>query len=253
MVIMNKSLFCAALLCVCFLFSCDTGTGGSNVPPLSNDFLQKLIYANTNVEVDTIAEQTNLTEFVYDGDSIVLENLFVPLLADYEENGKGEYKKVLDTPQLRYNNKRWTLPLNWQTERLMIEVVFSMKTKNRRYIGMILTDPTIDGSISRNTEVGIVDIDSGDAFCYINDYPASPASFLDNDNDGIVEYNYLYKLEGNITTGKRYYSLCYLTANGKPEFFNGEPNFEMMDSDFEARDSIAAKKVIEELIKSSQE
>lgn len=251
----NKNLFFVPLFCVCFLFSCDTKTGGNNfnAPPLDKSIVQKYIYPNTNVTIDTIAEQTNLTEFVYNNDTIVFENLFLPLFSEYDEEDGGDYKKIVDTTKLRYGNKQWLLPQNWQDEKLSLDYVLHIKTKNRRYLGFVLTDITANPIITRNKKIAVVDIDSGDAVCRVDDFSAPLTSFLDYDGDGILEYTFMSERilgkEGNPSYEKYTLVLCHLTPDGIPEITSGNDEKLILSH----LDSMANIEMIEELIKSSQE
>ncbi len=219
---------------------------------VDKSIVQKYIYPNTNVIIDTIAEKTNLTEFVYNNDTIVFENLFVPLYSKYDKDEVGDYKKIIDTVKLRYNNKQWPLPQNWQDERLSLDYVMHIKTKDRRYLAFVLTDIRANPVTTRNKKIAVVDIDSGDAVCRVDDFSAPLSSLLDYDGDGILEYTFMSERvlgkQGDPSYEKYTFVLCHLTPDGNPEITSGNDEKLILSR----LDSMANIEVIEELIKSSQ-
>lgn len=249
---MNKQPHFALLLSLFCIVACKPVTSNQTVQGLDKSIVQKYIYPNTNVVIDTIAEQTNLTEFVYNNDTIVFENLFVPLYSEYDKDEVGDYKKIIDTVKLRYNNKQWLLPQNWQDEKLSLDYVMHIKTKNRRYLAFVLTDITANPIITRNKKIAVVDIDSGDAVCRVDDFSAPLTSFLDYDGDGILEYTFMSERilgkEGNPSYEKYTLVLCHLTPDGTPEITSGNDEKLILSH----LDSMANIEMIEELIKSSQ-
>lgn len=213
--------------------------------------VQKYVYPNTNVTIDTIAEQTNLTEFVYNGDTIVFENLFLPLYSEYDKDDDGHYQKVIGTTRLRYNKKHWLLPQKWKDERLSIDYVMHIKTKDRRYLTFLLTNTAGDSYTERNRIVAAVDIDNDTVVSMAKDYSSDLTSFLDYDGDGILEYTFMSekvlgkKKEPNYQ--KYTLTLCHLTPDGNPEKISGDP------LSISNLDSIKTREMVEELIRSSQE
>ena len=202
---------------------------------------------NPHVTLDTIAWDTNLSLFDYKGDTIALENLYVPLgSGSYEETETGEMIKKADTVWLRYGNKRWQLPKEWQTDRLSLSVIFHIKTKNRRYLGLILTDPYLQGETERNSIAAAVDIDSGTAVGYIRDYATSAKRFTDHDSDGILDYRYIYYNKGRKDNYTIKTALCRLQPDGSQYYIFGTPD------DIETN-SVSTEQELEDLINSLKE
>lgn len=74
------------------------------------DSIVAFVYPESNVEIDTIfPNETNEYQFVYDSDTITIENLFLPMFPEPDEKDIETLKIIADTPYLYY--KKQTLAI----------------------------------------------------------------------------------------------------------------------------------------------
>jgi hypothetical protein len=193
--------------------------------------LIKHVFPATNVVVDTIAENSRLSDFVYKTDSVWLKNFFVPLYPEYSKTENGNLTPVTDTPLLIYGNKQWQLPMEWKTEKLGINYLFHIKTKTKKYLVIVLDNSQANAPFSWSSKIGWVDIDNGNGFCFIDGYYTAADNFVDYDNDGELEFLKIIPTKIDITDKflKQHFilNICRPTENPKQPAYvvnkNGEP------------------------------
>jgi hypothetical protein len=161
----------------------------SNLPRfVSAQGLLKHVFPATHIKVDTIAQESHLSDFMYGNDSVCLKNFYMPLYPEYVKAESGALVPAIDTPALQYGNKQWTLPLKWKTDRLTVDFLFHIKTKTKNYLVVTLSAEAANGTSPRYSIIGWVDIDNGKTVCYIQGYLTSADNFVDYDNDGELEF-----------------------------------------------------------------
>lgn len=176
--------------------------------------------------IDTISLTTNQTAFVYNGDSIVINHLFVPLFPEYEVDDSGKNIAIVDTPNVSYRGKNWMLPLNLQRARLQLETVLFAPLLKSGFIVLVLTDPQATGTFSAKCTLVVIDTAETKNIAVLQtDWLPGAPYINDYNNDGVIELiDYKSKgFQGNGQYLNGQYTITLRSLFGLNEFEGTSP------------------------------
>ncbi len=139
-------------------------------------------------KIDTVSLTTNQTAFVYNGDSIVINRLFVPLFPEYEADDSGKNIAIVDTPNVVYRGKRWTLPLSLQKARMQLDAVLCLPASQNGFMVFVLSDPHAMGTFSAKCTLVVLDTAEAKGITILQtDWLPDAPYITDYNNDGVIE------------------------------------------------------------------
>lgn len=109
------------------------------------------------------------------------------------------------------------MPYEWKSAQLELNFLLCVTTQNKKYLAIILNNPTAIGSFTRYNNAGLVDIGNEGAFYPLPNYLATFIYFQNYNNDDTLEFlsqEDLRHTDTSANTNYRY--LLYKIVAGLP-------------------------------------